>query len=173
MSDTPETAASVPQMKLDLVSRNIVLASGERIPTLKMNWLLVERVRANEDGKPKPPIRDVTLAGGKLSQEANPYDPEYIEALQAWELARNLRFLVYLISKGVNWKLYSIDGAWRQENSFYFSETTTEDEWRYLYIASKFEDPDDFNAFVALLSGSTSPTPEGIAEAKETFQSDD
>lgn len=156
-------------MNVDYENRTITFEDGTTVKLRKLSTLVIERLRADERGKPKPPIQEVTYANNVTAQEENPNDPEYLEKVDSWRANRAFLLMRYVISEGIDGTPPESFLTNYREN--YFPEAT-DTELKYLWIATLIPDQEEMTNLMRVIMGQTVPTPEGLAEAADTFPSD-
>lgn len=153
-------------MKVDHKKRTVTVEGGVTFHLRRISTLILERLRADVHGRPTPPIQTVTYANGATAEEANPNDPDYLRAMQEWELARAYKVTRYTLTEGI------VEEAPKEFSKryreLYFPEAT-EDELKYLWVCSHLSDQDAAVELMKIIVGQTIPTEQGFEQAKETF----
>lgn len=145
-----------------ITSRNEEIELSDR----PVSALIVERLQA--EGKPKIPMIEVTVLGKHKQLEPNADHPGYLAQLKEWEAESQLRLLRYLFTVGTK-------GAPPQEfidEQAPFFPNATEQEMKYLWVASRLPD-DDLGYFTEAVMGRSLPTPKGQQDAADSFRSED
>jgi hypothetical protein len=145
-----------------------ITSTGEEIELSgkQINSLVLDRL-VNE-GRPHIPMVEVTLLGKHKQLEANPNDAGYKALLAEWENDQRIKVLRYLFVVGVKGQPTAEFVA---EQAAFFPNAT-EMELKYLWVASRIPDA-DIDAFSEALMGQARPTEKGIAEAGESFRSEE
>lgn len=152
--------AEAPQAHVDPVRGVFITSKGTEIELSgKLITILVLERIANQ-GKPKIPMVEVTLIGGRKQLEANPNHEGYKAQLAEWEDDSRMRQLRYVYTMGVKGKPSQefID----EQRSFF--PTADDIELKYLWVASLIPN-DDIAAFSEAVTGQMLPTAKGIEEA--------
>lgn len=153
--------------RVDTTRGLIITRSGAELELsgASISSLLIERV-INE-GKPEIPMVQVTIGGKYKQMEANPNDPNYKTAFEAWQSESNRRLMRYLILRGVK---CVVPEAFTQEHLEFFPNATDND-MKYLYVVSLVPD-EDVNFFMDAVMGRSLPTAAGLEDAAKSFRSE-
>jgi hypothetical protein len=164
MTDMGNVSPSV-----DYANRKFIARDGTELTLRPLPKLILERLYNNTDGKPKPPIIEVEIAGQFKRMESNPNDPAFLARLQEWESAKNLRLLKFVAVEGVV-ELPPADFI--RHYSEYFPEET-EQGMKYLWVVGLLgADGEDIPLFMEALTSQTAVTEKGLETASETFPGD-
>lgn len=144
-------------------------SSGVKVTFRTVNPLVAIDVRKSMmSSEPKPPEEEVELAG-KKTMLANEDDPEYVELHALWEEEVNRKVNESYTQRA---KFKFDDADWRQEVADYRAsigiKLDESDEW--IYITRIISTPDELQAFYAKVTGSTSPSPEAVQVARDSFR---
>ena len=118
--------------------------------------------------KPEPPKEMIELAG-VMREEENVDDPDYIDALDEWEVMVNLE-----INKAyVNRAKFRFDyPEWKEEVTEYRAtigpELQETDEM--IFLSRVAASGDELSEFFAKLTNTARPTPEAVQAAKDSFR---
>jgi hypothetical protein len=125
----------------------------------------------SEDGKPKPPMKEVKYAGGAVKLEEDWDNEDYRGRLNTWQNNYNIRLLRLCIALGVD----NIEGPAPDQDiidkiiAAHGPQTEGELEMRWaMYLIG-----DEIEGFLNLAMGQTVPTQRGIEEAEERFPDTD
>lgn len=133
--------------------------------------LMASRALANDPtGKPAIPVKRVMYGDPSnpvWGEEAVPTDPIYLEALQAWQARNNDRMMVYICATGVD---VEVPQAYRDQQAEFFPDRSP-NEIKYFYVTSLLNAADTAE-LMAVLTGQTGPTEEGVQRAQADFQRD-
>lgn len=141
-----------------ITSRNEEIELSDR----PVSSLIVERLQA--EGKPKIPMIEVTILGRKQA-EPHPNHEGYKALLIEWEVESQLKLLRYLFTVGTKGQPPQ---AFVDEQLPFFPNAT-EQEMKYLWVASRLPD-DDLGAFTEAVMGRSLPTPAGQQESADSFR---
>lgn len=147
--------------------RIFTFPDGTSVETMDVPSTTVEHILNSEAGKPPVPIVEVTLAGKYKRREANPKDPDYLLALQAWEAAKQKRVMLFVVAKGVKDEPPEDFVA---EYAMYLPEGAPMEEFKYLWLSPKLEGEGVIEAFIEHLLSQTAVTEAGVQEAADRFQ---
>lgn len=155
--------------RVDYERRVFVTRDGVELKLARVSAIILERLNADQSGKPKPPLVEVKIAGKHTRQESNPDDPEFKEALESWNRERSTQVVKYVFTHGVE---NEPPEAFLEEHREYFPEATRRD-LKYLWVASLVDQvPTDVSKLVEAITGQTLVTQEGLETAMQSFPSD-
>lgn len=154
---------------VDYENHQFVTRDGIRLSLQPISKMVLERLYADQNGKPKPPIVEVTIGGQFVRKEPNPDDPDYKLALKKWQDAKNFRLLKFGIVHGVK-DCPPVEFV--QEYDEYFPGET-EPNMKYLWIVSMMgPDGEDAKMLADAIVGQTVITETGVKEAENSFPGD-
>ena len=120
--------------------------------------------------KPKPPVEMIELAGTMREQE-NEDDPDYIEAVDDWEVQVNLEINKAYVKRA---KFKFDYPEWQEEVADYRAtigpELQETDEM--IFLSRVAASGDELSAFFAKLTNTAGPSPEGVQAVKDSFRSE-
>lgn|GEM_PF-6347485 len=135
------------------------------VPIPIMNLMVI---RNTKTGKPMPPETEMVYAGGKTRIEKNPFDPEYLKALNEWELEKKFAFTRYIISFGIKENPpEDVVNSYKE-----ISEDLSATEIKYMWVCSLVDTDVFFGMLVEAILGQNTVTEKGLEEVAETFPSD-
>lgn len=147
--------------------REFTTSAGATLPLRGIPAMLVRQLYADETGKPKPPIVEVTY-GKKTVKETNEHDPDYLAAMAAWTEARNFRIMVYVVARGV-----CLDpNKTESEHLAAFFPGSNVAERKYAWILEMLDNDEEAAALMMTILGQTVPTEKGIRDAEDRFPGD-
>lgn len=140
--------------------------------TLQLNTVsnyAIRHIREDKIGMPQPPIVETTLGPKKIKhREANPEDPEYKAALNAWNLKQNDKIALYVVTRGVASEPSEEEARELRE----FTSDVTGAHIKYLWVLEQLIDDDEFAILIPVIMGQTIPTEQGIGAAESRFPGD-
>lgn len=154
---------------VDHERRVFVCRDGTELHLRPVSGIVLERLNADQSGKPQIPVVEVKIAGKHTRREPNPNDPAYIDAVRDWQKNLNMRAIKYAFVHGV---IEDPPDDFVEDHREYFPEATRGD-MKYLWIGSKVDqDAGDLEMLVEAITGQTSVTPRGVETAVDSFPSD-
>lgn len=146
--------------------RTYTTRAGVTLKLRPISSMVIYQLQNDKWGMPQPPIVTVKLGpNAKPSKQTNPDDPEYKEALEAWQRERGNRFVKYVWDRGILDKCPKEDSERLRE----FLPGGTEADIHYTWICEQLADDDEIGELTDAIIGQTAPTEAGIAEAEATF----
>ena len=148
-------------------------SSGVSVMIRKVSPLLALEVQRSIP-RPKPPTEKVILSSGEESLEPNWSHPDYETALQEYNLEVEEKTKKLLINRGVDLVLTEelkkeVKELRKYMKDEFGTDIALNDKEVYIsYIA--VESAKDFEALIGAVLGSSQPTEEEVAVAKESFQ---
>lgn len=149
------------------------------VPRLSPNTqaLIAEQVQREMPPRPEPPIQAVEGLDGKLHDEPNPANPEYLAALREWVQSANIeiggRFRQLIMRRLV----VEVDGAavaqLREDMAAIGSPLPDDADDRQLYLDHIcISSAIDFEALMAFVQRRAGPTEAATAEHRAAFRGD-
>lgn len=153
-------AAAETGAHVDVARGVFVNSRGEDIPLSgkRVNALMLERF-INE-GKPRIPMKEVTILGKHKQMEATPNDPGYLALLAEWEGNQRINQLIYVFTLGVKGKP---DDEFVADQRTFFPDAS-DVTLKYLWVCSMVPD-EDIQKLAEAIIGKTLPTTKGLDEA--------
>lgn len=155
--------------RIDYEHHQFIARDGTVLTMKPIPKLLLERLYNSQEGKPKVPVVEVMIAGQFPRKESNPEDPDYKQALEEWQTAKNLRIVRFVIINGI------VDPApdcFVRENSEFFPDET-EGGMKYLWIVSLLgSEGEDLQLLSEALMSQTAVTEKGVELASNSFPGD-
>lgn len=131
--------------------------------------VLLRRITSDSWGKPQPPIVESTVGKQKHKvKEANPNDPDYLQALREWEIEHKDTMLMYVIARGV----CDNPPAQALEDLKQFLPGSTDAGLKYSWVLECLASDDELGSLVEAIVGLSVPTDKGIQTAEERFPGD-
>lgn len=122
----------------------------------------------SDAGKPTPPLKEVTFAGGTKTKLPDEADPDYKKAVATWEMSKAAQFTRVLISEGVmDWPPEDEVLKWVGRG------ITNPEEIKYSWIAAKLWNDELSQDFIGAVMGLSNATEDGLEAAEDSFPSDD
>lgn len=147
--------------------------SGVEVKIRKVSPLLALEVQRSIK-KPEPPLEKVILASGEESEEPNRSHPDYLDALQQYNIEVEEKTKKLLISRGVNIVMTDEMKEEVKELREYMKkemgiDLPVNDKEAYIsYIA--IESAKDFESLIQAVLGASQPTTEAVETSKDSFQ---
>lgn len=142
---------------------------GTTVNLLPIPPLLINMINNSNKGKPIPPKIEVVYAGKSSVLEPNYNDPNYIVELEQWEMSKQIRLLKLIYTRGVEGDFYllaSVDEINSlEELAEEIFSVPTEDDKKYLYIASKLVSTEEIERFQNAVLQLTVPTQDAIQDS--------
>lgn len=150
--------------------RTYITKSGAVLELRPVSSVLIQKLKRDTFGKPKPPIVESEVGPRKVKvKEPNSDDPEYKEALAEWENGQNEKALKYIFTRGI------VNVAPEEDverlQSFFPGDNADGIKFAWL-LEVLADDEDEISNLVRVITGQTVPTEKGISEAEERFRSD-
>lgn len=161
-------AAPEPTVKgyLDTARGVFVTRSGFELTLVRVPYLVLERLLNDKEGRPKPPIVEVTIAGKYRNREPNPNDPDYKQALAEWDSEYQFRLFRYLFSKGLTCE---VPNEFAHEHKEFFPGSS-DSFIQYLFVCTLMEDDsDEIAALSNAIIGQSMPTTSGLEASAARF----
>lgn len=154
---------------VDYERRVFVTRSGVELHLQRLSSIVLDRLNADESGKPVVPKVEVKIAGKHTRMELNPEDSTYKAELAKWERERNTRLVKYVFVHGI------ADDApldFVQDHREYFPDASVRD-MKYLWIGSLVDQSvGDLQLLVEAITGQSEITEAGLEAATESFPGD-
>lgn len=159
LSDSPNSA------RVDPVRGVFITSRGEEIQLSDkpVSALIVERLQ--NEGKPRIPDIEVSILGRK-AKEPHPGHPGYLARLEEWQAESQMAVLRYMFVVGTK-GTPPLEFVEEQRPFFPFA---TDQEMKYLWIASRLPD-EDMALFTEAVLGRSSITSKGLQESADSFRS--
>lgn len=151
--------------------KEFVFANGRKVMLKTVSPMTLARVR-KDYRPPKPPLNVVDYGDGKVVQEPNPADPDYIEALDMYNMDLNERMQRLTIKLAV---VHTLTAEEKQElqdlreimqsEGVSLEEDDVEAFINNLCISSGFE----IQRFLDAVMNTVGPSAEGVQAIKEQF----
>ncbi len=159
--------SNLPQVNYE--RRVFIARDGTELHLQRLSSMILERLNADQTGKPAIPKVEVKIAGKHTRMELNPEDSAYKAALQNWERERNTRLVKYVFVHGIT---DDAPRAFVEDHREYFPEASDRD-LKYLWIASLVDQHvEDLQALIEAITGQTEITEGGLEEATNSFRGD-
>lgn len=126
---------------------------------------LLNRIQADQTGKPKVPMIRVDY-GGEWGTEPNPNDPTYQEEYRVWRSEISTRVAIFTFSFGID---IEVPPDFKAQIEQWHSDPS-ESEFKYYYITAIIPS-DEWDSLTTAILGQTAPTEDGIADASAGFPS--
>jgi hypothetical protein len=152
-------------------SRIYKTRSGTVLPLRPIPAMVIRQLGNAQDEKPVPPVVEVTIGGGKTAKkikEVNENDPDYLAALQNWDVIRNERIVTYIITRGVCLEPSKAD----IERLRMFAPGLSDVQLKFTWILELLEDDKEIAALTSKIMGQTAITEQGLRDAEATFPGD-
>lgn len=160
---------SEPKARIDYQRRVFISRDGIELTLMPVSKLILERINAQQDGKPQIPKVEVLIAGKHKRMESNPDDPTYIAELALWNRERQMRHMRYTFWAGIK---ENPPDRFIEEYREFFPDAT-DAEFKYLWVASLLgEDGDDMGILVEAILGQNIVTEKGLEQAMDSFPSE-
>jgi hypothetical protein len=160
-----EKPDSLPLPRVDPV-RGVFITSRRdeiQLSDKPVSGLIYERLL--KEGKPKIPMVEVTLVGGRKQLEPHPGHEGYLALLEEWQEQAYLRMIKYLFTVGVKGQPPQ---SFVDEHLAFFPGSS-EPDLKYLWVCS-FVPDDDIEPLTQAIMGKSIPTAEGLQESADSFR---
>lgn len=149
---------------------NYTTRLGVALELRPISSLTLRQLQRDQTGKPQPPKVESVVGPKKQKIVApNPDDPDYKTALAEWQEDRNIRYMAYVLARGV----CAEPDEESVERLLEAAPGLTKTSLKYLWVLEQVEDDVEIGEIVGLIVGQTIPTPKGISDAEDRFRSDD
>lgn len=163
--------------RLDPEKHLVYLSNGEVLQLKPIHQLRIANLyndRTGEPEPPEPPLVEVVYGGKIKRMEPNRGDPDY-QALytayeaehEEWNARHQLRIMQGLYLQGI--EVGDIPAEFAEEHAYFYPDSN-KFSLRYDYICSLVPD-EDIEWLVEAITGQTTATPKGVAEAEQSFPS--
>jgi hypothetical protein len=152
--------------RVDYERRVFITRDGLELTLMPVSKLILERINANQEGKPQVPKIEVLIAGKHKRLEDNPNDPEYLRELNLWTREQQMKHMRYAFWAGIKENPpEEFVGPHRE-----FFPNATDSEMKYLWVASLLgQDGDDIGILVEAILGQNIVTEQGLEKAMDSF----
>jgi hypothetical protein len=153
--------------------KNFEFSNGRAIKLKTVSPLTLSRVR-KQFRPPKPPMNEVDYGDGNVVMEPNPADPEYLEAMEMYDMELNERMqrltiklsVVHTLSEDEKAELDAFKEVMLSEG-IDVEENDMEAYINHLCISSGL----DLQRFLEAVTNTVGPSAEGVQAVKEQFPS--
>lgn len=148
-------------------------SNGRSVKLRTVSPLTLSKVR-KQYRPPKPPLNEVDYGDGKIELEPNMADPEYIEAMELYEMELNERMQRLTIKLSV---VHTLSDDEKEELAAFREIMTSEgidveqDDMEAFINGLCISSGNDLRNFLEAVTNTVGPSAEGVQAVKEQFPS--